>query len=95
MSAVQLVRPEPDGPEPEKGASLQEPDPVWPALRGRRAHGMLRFHATAPQFQTAESGLCSRQEEKLYHAYFPIAATGLLRWVGTPFSVFAESGLSL
>ena len=47
MLALQRVRSQLDGTQPETGAPLQEPDLLRPALRRRRPDGELGFHAAA------------------------------------------------
>lgn len=58
---------------------LQEPDPVRPAFRRRRADGVQRLHATAAQLQTTVAGLRSRQAQVFHHPYLSVATASLFR----------------
>lgn len=62
---------------------FQEPDPVRPALRGRRADGVQRLHAAAAQLQTAVAGLRCGQAQVFHHPYLPVATAGLFRYANT------------
>lgn len=63
----------------ETRTTLQEPDPVRPALRGRGAHGVQRLHAAAAKLQTAVAGLRRRQAQVFHYAHLPAATAGVLR----------------
>lgn len=81
VSTLQFVWSQPHWTQPEACSSLQESNPVRPALCGRGAHGVLGLHAAAALLQATELGLRSSTAQELYYAYLPAATSSMLWWV--------------
>lgn len=77
MSALQLLRTQFDGAEPEARQALQEPDTVRPPLRRCGPDGVLWLYATAAQLQAAIVGLRSSKAEIFDDADLSTAPAGL------------------
>lgn len=80
MSPMQLVRPQPDGTQPDEGQAIQKPVPLWPPLCWCRPHGDFRLPSAAALLQTTKSGLCRGQEEIFNHAHLSSTTPSVCRW---------------
>ena len=81
VPAVQRLRRQPDGPQPEARPTFQEPDLLRPALCRRGPDGEFGFYAAVAQLQAAVSGLRRRPTQEQHDAHLPAASAGLFRFI--------------